>query len=156
MVSQLLIVSSLTKLTYITPIKNADYEGTVDLGAGSDLFYFGGWGGGAAAGPLWVDMGEEKIDGNPYGDDFQLRKGLTKDNDVVVLRKTVDKYRFEYDGDNDQIGVEDLESNQVVVFQNVEHFRVDGLKVDGSRAVDVLTETQEFLNFNGLPCRKLR
>ena len=124
---------------------NADYgpedsAGVVDLGAGSDVFHFGGWGGGAADGPLLVDMGEEKIDGNPYGDDFQLRKGLTKDNDVVFLRKTVDKYRFEYDGDNDQIGVEDLESQQVVIFQNVEQFRVDGLKVDGSRAEEYISE----------------
>ena len=69
------------------------------------------------------------------------------------LRKTVDKYRFEYDGDNDQIGVEDLESKQVVVFQNVEHFRVDGLKVDGSRAVDVFLRGGISMVFQGQKTR---
>ena len=43
---------------------NADYgtkfQGVVDLGAGSDLFHFGGWGGGAAAGPLLGGHGRRK------------------------------------------------------------------------------------------------
>ena len=32
-----------------------------------------------------VDMGEEKIDGNPHSDDFSVEEKLTKDNDVVVF-----------------------------------------------------------------------
>ena len=120
-----------------------DDDSSLDLGAGSDVFVFGGY---STTDELTVDMGSETADTG-----YAL---MNKDKDTVILKNDITNYDITNydiaDNGNNTLTIKDRDSGTVITFEDVEFIKAGGKRfdlrtVDG--VVDLVTATTNGINW---------
>lgn len=121
----------------------SDQGKPIDLGAGADRFHFGGYtreNDGKVE--LTIDMGSETD--VVYDEGVHVPKWMNKDKDLVNLSKSIDEYDFSLfpvdaeEGEATGITIKDTATGQVINFIDVEVIRVNGIKIHGNSAEELL------------------
>ena len=115
-----------------------DDDRSLDLGAGSDVFVFGGH---STTDQLTVDMGSETAD-TGYA-------RLNKDRDIVILRNDITNYDISDNGDN-TLTIKDRDSGTVITFEDVEIIKTGTERFDLRTAdglSDLITATTNGINW---------
>ena len=115
-----------------------DDDRSLDLGAGSDVFVFGGH---STTDELTVDMGSETAD-TGYA-------RMNKDKDTVILRNDITNYDITDNGNN-ILTIKDRDSGTVITFEDVEMIKTGAERFDLRTAdglPDLITATTNGINW---------
>ena len=115
-----------------------DDDSSLDLGAGSDVFVFGGY---STTDELTVDMGSETADTG-----YAL---MNKDKDTVILKNDITNYDIADNGNN-TLTIKDRDSGTVITFEDVEFIKAGAKTFDLRTAdglLDLITATTNGINW---------